>query len=89
MIKKILLITCAILVAAVTAEAGPFKLGGWYDISLTSGKQRHVIVRDISQDAIRVSSCDERLADEKYWDWIFIKNIESFKRFAHDKGEPE
>jgi hypothetical protein len=89
MINKILPIACALLVFAVTAEAGPFKLGGWYNITLTSGKQRHVIVREVNQDAIRVSSCDERLAGQEYWEWIFIKNIESFSRFALDKGEPE
>jgi hypothetical protein len=75
--------------SALFSNAGPFALGGWYDITLTSGKQRHVIVREVKEDSIRVSSCDERLAGEEYWSWIFIKNIESFNRFNNTKGQPD
>lgn len=85
--KKALLIL--FLGSVIIANAGPFALGGWYEINLTSGKMRRVIVNEIKEDCIRVSPCDSRLQGEEYMDWVFIRNIESFNRFNLKMGEPD
>jgi hypothetical protein len=71
--KGILFLVFALV---LVANAGPFQVGSFYKITLASGKERQVRIKEVKEDCILVSDINEQGPIPQ--EWIFIRNIESF-----------
>lgn len=65
-----------VLALVLVANAGPFEVGCFYKITLASGKERQVRIKEVKEDCILVSDINEQGPIPQ--EWIFIRNIESF-----------
>jgi hypothetical protein len=72
--KRVILLL--VLASIFIVNAGPFEIGRFYVITLASGKERKVRIKEVKDDCILVSDLNEQGAIPQ--EWIFIRNIESF-----------